>query len=233
MFLLLPVRVRAPEAPVPLANPVLIAVSVLVYLFVPSAAQRLAVGPGSPPFTVLSYGFVHADAGHLLLNLWALWLFGNPVNRRLGDTYYLLSYLGALLTLGVVVRLVASRPLVGPSGALFAVLLLFFLLLPRARVQLGYVALFPLTLLAGLIARPAHWLFWLVRWGSFALPGWAELLLVPLLEVAGLWASGWNWTNLAHLCGLACGAVAALLLPPAITMPRRRPAAARAPFLHT
>src|SRR5262249_52405731 len=127
MLLILPIQVRTPAGPVPLANPVLIAVNVLVYLFVPSATQHLAVGPGSSLFTVLTYGFVPSTAGHLLVNLWILWLFGNPVNRRLGNTYYLLTYLGALLTLGIVVRLLASQPLVGSSGAIFAVLLLFFL----------------------------------------------------------------------------------------------------------
>ena len=50
---------------------------------------------------------------------------------------------------------------------------------------------------------------------------WVALLLVPLLEVVGLWANGWNWTNLAHLVGLFCGAAAALLLPAEITVPRR------------
>ena len=43
------------------------------------------------------YGFSHASFWHLLFNMWALWVFGNPVNRRLGNGYYLLAYLGTIV----------------------------------------------------------------------------------------------------------------------------------------
>jgi membrane associated rhomboid family serine protease len=227
MFFLVPFRVseRNGGGPPPLANSVLIAANVVVYLLNAWRPLDLAVGPGTPVVTVLTYGFMHAGPVHLLANLWTLWLFGNPVNRRLGNGYYLYAYLGTLVTLGVVARLLSSGPLLGASGAVFAVLLLFFLLLPRARVHLAYVALFPVTLLVGLLSRPAHWLFWLVRWDACAVLAWVGLLLVPLLEVVGLWANGWNWTNLAHLVGLFCGVAAALLLPAEVTTPRRTAAA--------
>ena len=47
------------------------------------------------------------------------------------------------------------------------------------------------------------------------------LLLIPFLELWGLFWSGWNWTNLGHLVGLVCGIAAVLLLPTRVTMKRR------------
>lgn len=223
MFMLFPFQVNGRErqqGPAPLANSLLIALNVLVFVIDARWPLHWAVGPGTGILTVLTYGFLHAGPMHLLANLWVLWLFGNPVNRRLGNVCYLLVYLGTLLALGLVARLWAPGRLLGASGAIFAVLVLFFLLMPRARVHVGYVALFPATLLLGLIWRPAHAVCWLVRWDSFTVLAWVGLFLVPLLELVGLWAYGWNWTNLAHLVGLVCGAVAAVLLPEEITMPR-------------
>ena len=52
------------------------------------------------------------------------------------------------------------------------------------------------------------------------------LVLVPFLELWGLFWSGWNWTNLGHLFGLFCGVAAVLMLPARITMRSRSRAAA-------
>jgi membrane associated rhomboid family serine protease len=224
MFLVLPLRIQAANgsAAIPTANAVLIALNVIVFLLRDQLGLSLAVGRGSSLPTVLIYGFLHADAYHLLANMWVLWLFGNPVKCRLGNGWYLLAYLGTLLALGLFARLFSAVPLLGASGAIFAVLFLFFMLMPRAVVQVGYVALAPVTLLLGLVSRPGHWLFWLVRWDAVHVRAWVGLLVVPLLEVVNFWASGWRWNSLAHLLGLLCGVVIVLLLPTAITL-RRRP----------
>ncbi len=44
------------------------------------------------------------------------------------------------------------------------------------------------------------------------------LFLVPALQIAGIFWGGWNWTNLGHLLGLACGIGAVLILPKHISM---------------
>ncbi len=227
MFFLVPIKVNEPGGrdTIPLANAILIAVNVLVISFTGYQDQRLAVGPGSGLLSIFTYGFSHANPLHLLANMWVLWLVGNPVNRRLGNGYYLLAYLGTIVALGVFARLFASGPLLGSSGAIFAVLLIFLMLMPRAVVTVAYVALFPITLLVGLLWRPRHWLFWFIRWDSFEAYAWVGLLLVPLLEIWGLWSWGWNWTNLAHLFGLVCGLVIVLLLPAKITRAARAGAA--------
>jgi membrane associated rhomboid family serine protease len=210
-----------PDQSAPLANSLFIALTVIVSLLNLRSPLGLAVGRGSAFYTVLTYGFVHLTPEWLVVNVWVLWLFGNPVNRRIGNGNYLLVYLGSLVTLGLLARLFAGGLLLGASGAVFAIQMLFFLLMPRAEVVVGYAALFPVTLLLGLLARPAHAVYWLVRWDTFTLHAWAGLLLVPFLELFGLWWSGGNWTNLGHLLGLLCGVVAVLLLPSAVTLPRR------------
>jgi hypothetical protein len=87
------------------------------------------------------------------------------------------------------------------------------------------VALFPITVLAGLLRRPSHWVYWFLRWDEFPVRALWCLLIVPLLEVWSLFWSGWNWTNLGHLLGMACGVAVVLLLPRRISMGRRAVAA--------
>jgi membrane associated rhomboid family serine protease len=223
MFFLLPVQVKEPDGGqrVPFANALLIAINVLVFFLNGYLGWPLAVGKGASLPTIITYGFAHADAWHLITNMWFLWLFGNPVNRRLGDGYYLLCYLGTIVALGIVAWLFAGGGLLGSSGAIFAVMLLFMMLMPRAVVRIGYVALFPFTLLVGLFSRPKHWVFWFLRWDAFEVRALIGLVLIPLLEVWSLWSWGWNWTNLGHLFGLLCGVATVLLLPTEITMNRR------------
>lgn len=221
MFIPLPISVDDSRKwdTVPIVNPILVAVNVVVFFLGFSGAW--AVGPGTGPFSVLTYAFAHVDALHLAANMWALLVFGNPVNRRLGNGYYLLGYFGVALALGLIARLFGGNYLLGASGAIFAVMAMCFLLIPAAKVKVWYFALLPITLLLGLVWRPNHWVFWLIRWDHFVLRAWWGLLLVPLIELWGLWGSGWNWTNLAHLYGLVLGIAFVLLLPPKVSMNRR------------
>lgn len=134
----------------PVANAALILINALVYAF----GWDWSVGPGSSPLSVLLYGFCHFSFWHLVLNMWVLWVFGNPVNRRLGNGLYLLVYLGCLLAVGLFARLVLPVGLVGASGAIFAVITIALILMPAALVESAYLAMFPLTLLLGLFSRP-------------------------------------------------------------------------------
>jgi membrane associated rhomboid family serine protease len=229
MFLFMPVRVGESNGSqrVPWANSLLIVINVLVYVFLTGAlGWNLSVGRGTSLPTILTYGFAHSGPLHLIGNMWFLWLFGNPVNRRLGNGYYLLSYGGTIVALGVFAWLFAPGRLVGSSGAIFAVMLLFMMLMPRAVVQIGYVALFPVTLLVGLFSRPKDWAFWFLRWDVLEFHSWIGFVLITLLEIWSLWSSlwggHWNWTNIGHLFGVLCGVVIVLLLPTEITMNRRR-----------
>jgi len=221
MLFVLPVQVRdgASRHQIPLANACLVLANVLVFCF--GWSHAWAVGPGTGVWTILGYGFAHAGVLHLAGHMWTLLVFGNALNRRLGNGYYLLLYLGTIVALGVFVRLFCGGGLAGASGAIFAVIAACALLMPSRMVDLVYFALLPLTLLMGLFYRPVHWLGWFIRWGEFQVRAIWGLIFVPLLELWSLYWWGWNWTNLGHLFGMICGVAAVLLMPGTITMGRR------------
>lgn len=219
MFFPIPVNLRDGREyeSTPVVNGLLIIVNVLVFWL----GWHPVVGPGTGLFSILTYAFGHANVCHLVGNMLVLLVFGTAVNRRLGNGWYLISYLGAAMTLGLFARLFCSGWLIGASGAIFSVIAIAIMLLPSAIVSIYYVALFPVTLITGVLQPPKHWVFWFIRWDMFEIRvGWG-LFLVPVLEIFGLYWNGWNWTNLGHLFGLLCGVAVVLLLPTQVTMRRR------------
>lgn len=96
---------------------------------------------------LVTYQFTHSfhDPLHLLVNLLVLYFFGTMVEQRLGARGTVRLYLaggvaGALLHLGLAaVRGQADVPLVGASGACYAMLLHAACTAPRATVFLLFV----------------------------------------------------------------------------------------------
>lgn len=222
MFFILPIQIKnaGGRTPLPLANITLIALNVVLYILAGCCGWRLWVGAGSSLPSVISYAFAHGSLMHLAVNMWVLWLFGNPVNRRIGNLFYVLAYLGTAISLGIVYWFFGSRPLMGSSAVIFAILLLFMMLLPSATIRVGFLALAPLTLIVGLFSRPSDWIGWLCRWGSFQVGARTAMAIAVVFELAGFFWYGWNWVTLAHLSGLLCGVVIVLLLPERITTRR-------------
>jgi membrane associated rhomboid family serine protease len=158
--------------------------------------------------------------------MWALWIFGNPVNRRLGNFYYMLTYFGTVITLGLLARLFFFGQVLGASGAIFAVMTLAAMLMPSARLKMAYAAVFPISVIIGLFRKPEHGIYWFLCGGQFFVRALLWLfILVPFLEmialIYGVWFGQGGVWHLGHLLGMACGIVAALLLPTRITMPQR------------
>lgn len=86
---------------------------------------------------ILTSMFVHASWGHLIFNMWALYIFGDNIEDYLGHFRYLLFYLicgvGAAL-LHVAMNPASQLPSVGASGAIAGVMGAYFILYPSARV---------------------------------------------------------------------------------------------------
>ena len=223
MLLPIPMQVSNPRhvgaKTQPVANVILIVLNVLAYLFL--SPLTWAVGPGSGPWTILTYGFVHAGWWHVLFNVWYLWVFGNPVNRRIGNGYYLLTYLGTIVLLGILGRVMLPGYSLGASGAVFAVIAMMGLLMPAAKVEVHYIAFFPITIIMGLLKWPSYWLFWIVRWGTGHWSALALCVAYPFFELVAMFLGGLSWTNLGHLGGFVCGVAAVLLLPASSSMGRR------------
>ncbi len=100
--------------------------------------------PDFAPWQLVTYGFLHGGLFHLGVNMFALWMFGVPIERALGTrpfaTYYLVCLVGAGI-IQLVVATLASRngmiyPTVGASGAVFGILLAFGMLFPNQQVML-------------------------------------------------------------------------------------------------
>lgn len=180
------------------ATLILIGVNVLVYALV-SLSERigvyLALIPGAvvqlgwvwQPFT---YMFVHANLQHIFFNMLGLFFFGTAVERQLGSREFVLFYLltgtlAGLFSLAAFAMAGAwNATLVGASGAVYAVLLAFAVINPRARIFIW-----------GILPVPAP----LLVLGYTAIELWSE--------ISG--ARG----NVAHLTHLAGFAFAALYFP--------------------
>jgi len=215
MFFCLPIKVgqtRDKEI-IPIVNLILIGANLLVFLF----PKTITISNYFLYITV-TYAFVHAGFWHLLGNMWVLWVFGNKVNRRLGNFWYACTYFGTVMAMGIFLRLILGVNIVGASGAVFAVVAIGVILMPAALIDILCVAFFPLSLLVSLFSKPKHWIYWFVRWGQLRIKALWGLFIIPALQIAGLFWWGWNWTNLGHLLGLACGIGAVLILPKHISM---------------
>lgn len=120
----------------------LVALCVLVYL-----GQRTVTGltgelsfvgvlAGSQPWRFITSAFVHSPTSlmHILFNMYILWAFGPVLERMLGQVKFLLIYLLCAVG-GSVGVLLLSPPdpgwfthVVGASGAIFGLLLLYVVL---------------------------------------------------------------------------------------------------------
>ena len=146
--------------------------------------------------TLISALFIHAGWLHLLGNMVYLWVFGMPLERRLGAMGIVVIFVlgGALANLFVAMRLPElNGPIVGASGAVSAVVGAYLGLFPSRRIGM----LLPLGLYLQFARVPAV----LVIGSWFAL----QLVYTVLGPITGVVA--W-WT---HMAGFALGLIFALL----------------------
>jgi membrane associated rhomboid family serine protease len=101
----------------------------------------VVVATGFAPWQLVSYGFLHGGLGHLFFNMFALYMFGLPIERAWGTrrflVYYLVCLIGAgLVQLGVAALAGEVYPTIGASGAVFGLLLAFGMMYPNSRIML-------------------------------------------------------------------------------------------------
>lgn len=186
---MLPIRDRNPSGQVPYVSWALIAVNIVVFMaYYPLGSDasvnevyhtwgmvpaRLSSGDGL--WTVLSALFVHGGWLHLGLNLLFLWVFGDNVEAEMGSLGYLGFYLACGLiafALQYVAGPMSPVPVAGASGAVAGVMGAYFLMFPRARVDLL--------------------VYYVVGLRTFAVPAWALL---------GVWFTVQVWGGLSTPAG--------------------------------
>lgn len=146
--------------------------------------------------TLFSALFIHASWLHLLGNMAYLWVFGIPLERRLGWLGMMVVFVfgGALANLSVCLRLPElSSPIIGASGAVSAVVGAYLGLFPFRRIGM----LLPLGLYLQFARIPS----------VLVIGSWFTLQLVytiigPITGVVAWWT---------HMAGFTLGLIFALL----------------------
>lgn len=103
---------------------------------------------------LISYQFVHDPNSifHLLFNMLFLWIFGAPVESRLGRLGFLAFYLVGGIAAALGHALVSKSPVIGASGSVSAVTGAFLALFPRSRIKVIVV-----FFIIGIFQIPALW----------------------------------------------------------------------------
>jgi len=135
------------------------------------------------PWTIVTAMFVHSDLWHILFNMIALFFFGRTLVTLVGSGRFLLVYfVGGIVgnLLFYILNLSSFAPLVGASGAVYAIAGTLVVMVPNIRVALW-----------GIIPMPL-WVFVIIFLLILSLP--------PFVAVDVAWQ--------AHLGGLVVGLIA-------------------------
>jgi membrane associated rhomboid family serine protease len=117
----------------------------LISILFPRTTAYLALTPylvvrERAVWQLVTYMFVHGGTWHILFNMLALFIFGTPLERRLGSSEFLLYYFITGVGAGLATLIVnwytglAIIPVVGASGAIYGLLLAYATLYPDARL---------------------------------------------------------------------------------------------------
>jgi len=95
------------------------------------------------PWQLITYSFIHGNGLHLLLNMFALWMFGINIEFYWGTKKFLLFYFLCVLGAGLTHLLAAPGAIaIGASGGIYGILLAFGFLFPDSVIYFFF--LFPL-----------------------------------------------------------------------------------------
>jgi len=146
----------------------------MAFALVPSVAL-------THPWTIVTYMFLHDPYGfsHILFNMLGLWIFGTPVESRLGPnrfaSLYFLSGLGGAAFSFMFAR---HTPVIGASAAIYGVMLAYAYYWPRDRIMI---------------------------WGIIPVEARVLVIIYTLISLFGGVTGGGTTAHFAHLGGFAFG----------------------------
>ena len=90
---------------------------------------------------LFTYSLLHGGMFHFAFNLYALWFFGRHCEAFFGGWFVIVAYLASVVIAGVVHLAVSyllgqSTVVIGASGGVFGILILFALTFPQLQLQL-------------------------------------------------------------------------------------------------
>ena len=218
-----PLRDSVPSQSVPVVTRALIFINALVFFFElslpeqsleqvfylfglvsarfthPSWAEATGFAPGGY-WAFLTHQFLHGGWLHIISNMWALWIFGDNVEDRMGRWRFLSFYLLCGFVAGLTQILTnpdSTVPSVGASGAIAGVLGAYLLLFPMARVLvLLPILFFPFFFEVPVMLYLGVWFFSQLFSGTLA--------LASPEQVGGIawWAHIGGFVSGMALCGL-------------------------------
>ncbi len=153
----------------------------------------------------LTYMFVHGGFSHIFFNMFGLLVFGIPVERKLGSKEFLLLYLLCGVLDGLVSLAVYWLSgmyyvvLIGASGALYSILLVFAVIYPRSIISVfGIIPVpAPLFVLAYTLIELGNQFFGssnvahLTHLAGFVL-AWLYLVIRLDLHPIKIWKDAWR-----------------------------------------
>jgi membrane associated rhomboid family serine protease len=169
--MLLPYRVKNPPKRFPYATLTLIVLNVILYLCTTdglSISEEMGKAWGfawgkTPLYNMFTSMFLHGDPFHLFGNMLFLWIFGGPVEDRLGVGKYLAMYFLAGVS-GAMLQVVLDFAVagegcycIGASGAIMGVLGAYWYLFPWSTVCVFYFIWFGIRVWAGSFDLEAIW----------------------------------------------------------------------------
>ncbi|MBI2547006.1 MAG: rhomboid family intramembrane serine protease [Candidatus Aenigmarchaeota archaeon] len=125
------------------------------------------------PWTFITSMFLHADTSHIFFNMFALVMFGLPLEKKIGSKKFLMIFFISGIAGGIGYMVTAqdlSIPAIGMSGAIYGIMGTLALLMPGSLVFVGGFAPMPMIVAVffwgmleflglfspGVIARGAH-----------------------------------------------------------------------------
>ena len=140
---------------------------------------------------LLTFQFMHAGLLHLVVNCWAIYVFGRTIEETLGWKKFLILFLSSGVVGGICQVLVAllwpdlfGGPVVGASAGGFGLIAAFAVLFPERELVMLLFFIIPVRLSAKML-----------------------LMLSAVLAVAGIVFQFDHVANAAHLGGMLTGVV--------------------------
>ncbi len=141
-----PLRDVNPRRSFPVVVVLLIIFNTLIFIqyfdLPESRIERIFFSLGIVPanfrfISLITYQFLHGGLLHLISNMWALWIFGDNIEDRLGHSRFLFFYILCGIFAGIIHAITqpgSKIPCVGASGAISGVMGAYLVLYPGARV---------------------------------------------------------------------------------------------------
>ncbi len=202
--MLVPVSCDAPLYHLPFATVGLILTNVVVFVAMLTGAVNpldgwvLMYGQGMHPTEWLLSLFTHADFGHLLSNMFFLWVFGMVTEGKLGwwrflACYFVIGWGQSAIEQAIMLHSLPGPGSVGASAAIYGLIAMACVWAPMNDVKIiGLIGYYPISfdVAVGVLAA----------------------LYVGLDLALAIWLGGFAGSSLLHLMGVVLGTILGVVL---------------------